>query len=99
MGHADINKQIKKYILVFIALLFLTFVTVAITRLEVSVPVAITLALIVASLKGTLVAGVFMHLFDEKRLIYITLALTVFFFIVLLLIPVLWDLDAVKVYQ
>ena len=52
-------------------------------------PAAITLALIIASIKGTMVAGVFMHLSHEKKWIYGALLLTAFFFIVLLFLPLL----------
>ena len=55
--------------------------------------VAVTVALIVASIKGTLVAGYFMHLIDEKKLIYAVLALTVVFFIVLMALPVITHSD------
>ena len=67
----------------------LTIVTVAISRLHLSVPVAVTVALFVAIVKGSLVAGYFMHLVSEKKLIYAVLALTVAFFVVLLALPVL----------
>jgi cytochrome c oxidase subunit IV len=40
-------------------------------------------------IKGSLVAGFFMHLISEKKLIYAVLALTVAFFIVLLFVPVI----------
>ena len=38
-------------------------------------------------IKGTLVAGYFMHLLDEKFTIYWILALTMLFFAVLMLLP------------
>ncbi len=67
----------------------LTIVTVAISRLHLSVPMAVTVALFVATVKGSLVACYFMHLLSEKKLIYAVLALTVVFFVVLLALPVL----------
>ena len=45
---------------------------------------AIMIALAVATVKGFLVAGFFMHLLSERRLIYGILAITVFFFAVLM---------------
>ena len=48
-----------------------------------------TVALFVATVKGSLVACYFMHLISEKKLIYAVLALTVAFFIALLALPVL----------
>ena len=52
-------------------------------------PVAITVALIIATMKGSMVASVFMHLSHEKKWIYGSLLLTVVFFIVLLFLPLL----------
>jgi len=46
--------------------------------------IAIVIALVIACTKGFLVAGFFMHLLSEKKLIYSVLGLTVFFFAVLL---------------
>jgi cytochrome c oxidase subunit 4 len=86
---ADIDKHVRIYITVFVALMVLTIVTVAISRFHLPVPVAITVALLVAVIKGSLVACYFMHLLSEKKLIYAVLAVTAAFFIVLLALPVL----------
>ena len=86
---ADIDRHVRVYITVFVALMVLTIVTVAISYLDLSVPIAVTVALFVAIVKGSLVAGYFMHLVSEKKLIYAVLALTVAFFVVLLALPVL----------
>ena len=86
---ADIDKHVRIYITVFVALMVLTIVTVAISRFHLPVHVAVTIALIVATIKGTLVACYFMHLVSEKKLIYAVLALTVAFFIALMVLPVL----------
>ena len=85
---ADIDRHVKVYITVFVALMVLTIVTVAISRLHLSVPIAVTVALLVATIKGSLVACYFMHLVSEKKLIYAVLGLTVVFFIALLALPV-----------
>ena len=84
----DIDKHVKVYIGVFVALMVLTIVTVAISRLHLSVPIAVTVALIVATIKGSLVACYFMHLISEKKLILWVLSVTVVFFVVLLALPV-----------
>src|ERR1043165_7537211 len=86
---ADIDKHVRIYITVFVALMVLTVVTVAISRFHLPVPVAVAVALLVATIKGSLVACYFMHLISEKKLIYAVLALTAAFFIVLLALPVL----------
>ena len=84
----DIDKHVKVYISVFVALMVLTIITVAIARLHLPVPIAVGVALLVATIKGALVAGYFMHLVSEKKLIYAVLALTVAFFVALLALPV-----------
>jgi cytochrome c oxidase subunit IV len=86
-GHEDIRKHVRVYIGVFVALMVLTVITVGVAQLHLATPVAITVALIVAITKGTLVALFFMHLSNERRAIYAALALTVVFFVFLLAIP------------
>ena len=86
---AEIDRHVKVYITVFVALMVLTIVTVAIARLHLPVHTAVALALLVATIKGTLVACYFMHLISEKKLIYAVLVLTAVFFIALLALPVL----------
>jgi cytochrome c oxidase subunit 4 len=83
----DIDRQVRIYITVFAALMVLTVITVAISYLELSVPMAVTLALFVAIVKGSLVACYFMHLIAEKKLIYAVLVLTLVFFVALLALP------------
>ena len=72
--HVDIDKQVKIYITVFVALMALTLITVAISYLHLPPAMAITVALFVALVKGSLVACYFMHLIAEKKLIYAVLA-------------------------
>lgn len=98
MGDAheiDIDKHVRNYLMVFGALMVLTVITVALASLEVSVPVALTLGLFVASIKGTLVAGIFMHLFHEKKFIYWLLLLTAAFFVFLLFVPIMTASDKI----
>ena len=83
----DIDKTVRIYITVFVALMVLTVVTVAVSRLHLSVPIAVAVALLVATVKGTLVACYFMHLISEKKLIYAVLVLTAVFFVALLALP------------
>ena len=86
---ADIDRHVRVYITVFASLMVLTLVTVAISRVHLPVPIAVTIALLVATIKGSLVACYFMHLISEKRLIVAILALTVVFFLVLIALPIL----------
>jgi cytochrome c oxidase subunit 4 len=85
----DIDKQVRIYITVFVTLMALTIVTVAVSRYHLPVPIAVSVALLVAIVKGSLVACYFMHLISEKKLIYAVLVLTGAFFIALLALPVL----------
>jgi cytochrome c oxidase subunit 4 len=84
----DIDKHVRIYITVFVALMALTIVTVTVSRFHLPVPIAVTVALIVATIKGSLVACYFMHLISEKKLIYAVLGLTAVFFVALLALPV-----------
>ena len=93
---AAVQKSVRSYITVFVMLMIFTVITVAASRVHLAVPVAITLALIIAAMKGGMVATVFMHLSHEKQAIYGTLILTAVFFIVLLFIPILAYLDRVR---
>jgi caa(3)-type oxidase subunit IV len=62
---------------------------VAISYLDLATPIAVTVALLVAIVKGSLVACYFMHLISEKKLIYAVLVVTAAFFVALLALPVL----------
>jgi cytochrome c oxidase subunit 4 len=83
----EIKKHVKVYILVFVALAALTVITVGISYLHLATPYAVTLALIVATVKGSLVAAYFMHLISEKKVIYWVLGICVFFFVFLMALP------------
>ncbi len=86
-GHApeEIRKEMRVYLWVFGGLAVLTALTVyACYGLKMPVHTAIAIALVIASTKAFLVAGFFMHLLSERKVIYGVLALTVFFFAVLL---------------
>ena len=85
----DIDRHVRVYIIVFVALMVLTFITVAISRIHLAIPIAVTVALLVAIIKGSLVACYFMHLISERKLIYAVLVLTVVFFAALLALPVI----------
>ena len=85
----NIKREVRVYLLVFGALFVLTVATVvACYGFDLPVHYAIMVALAIACLKGFLVAGFFMHLLSEKKLIYGVLALTIFFFALLLWLPV-----------
>jgi cytochrome c oxidase subunit IV len=90
VDHAvDIDRHVRIYITVFVALMALTIITVAVSRFHPPVPIAVAVALLVATIKGSLVACYFMHLISEKKLIYAVLALTGAFFLALVALPLL----------
>ena len=61
----SIKEHIRVYLTVFGALGVLTVVTVAVSYLDVTTIEAVFLALVIASIKASLVAGYFMHLISE----------------------------------
>jgi cytochrome c oxidase subunit 4 len=96
--HSDaesVKKSIRLYLMIGAALFVFTGITVAVNQVHLAVPLAITVALIIASMKGSMVASVFMHLNHEKKWIYGALLLTVAFFIVLLFVPLFTIMDTI----
>lgn len=96
MDHTDadaIRRQTKIYMAVFAALMVGTILTVTVSYLHLSTPLTIAVALLIASIKGSLVAAYFMHLISERKAIYSILILTVVFFVVLMFIPSFGNFD------
>ena len=83
----EFKKHLSRYYVVFVALLCLTGITVGVSYLRLNRPLAITVALIIATVKAGMVAAVFMHLISERKVIYAVLILTALFFALVLLIP------------
>ena len=79
--------------MVFGALILGTILTVAVyfKHFE-SVALAIAIALIIATVKASLVAGFFMHLVSEKKPIYTILVFTAFFFVGLMALTI-WAMN------
>ena len=94
----DIQHHISVYKKVFIALLILTVLTVLASYFEFSgiVWLAVGVGLVIATFKAYLVAANFMHLNDEKPIIYQTLIGTLFAFIILFFMPTMWHNDGLK---
>lgn len=92
MSHdVDIDHHVRVYMKVFATLVVLTIVTVGVSYLHLSTVPALALGLAIATVKGSLVACYFMHLIDERKLIYWVMALAVVFFFFELLIPFITD--------
>ncbi len=85
----ELEKHKKTFWAVGGVLFVLTILTVAVSYFHLPLAAAVLVALLVASLKGGLVAGIFMHLIAEKKVIYQLLILTIVFFIALMAIPIL----------
>jgi len=91
----DVKKHVRIYISVFVALLALTMITVTVSYLHLQTVAAITVAITIAAIKGSLVACYFMHLLTERKLIYAVLIITVLFFAVLMSLPLFSHADPI----
>ena len=87
---------------IFIYLLIGTALTVGAYYVEFnvqnSIAGAIFIGLTIATIKGYLVAANFMHLNSERKMIHWILLLTIFFLVILLSIPLLWDINNMSNY-
>src|SRR5687768_5395539 len=91
-GH-DVRKEVRKYMFVFGALIVGTIVTVLASYVDFGGHgMNIAVALVIALVKGALVACFFMHLIDERKLVYGILGATVFFFVGLMYITI-WSME------
>jgi caa(3)-type oxidase subunit IV len=95
MDHADVKKSVRLYMMIGAALFVFTGITVAVNQVHLAIPLAITVALIIATIKGSMVASVFMHLSHEKRWIYGALILTVIGFLILMTVPSFTVMDTI----
>ena len=94
---ADVKKTLGKYWTVGAVLFVFTVITVAVNQVHLAIPLAITVALLIATMKGSMVAAIFMHLSHEKKWIYGALLLTLVFFIVLMSVPFLTMSDGIGI--
>ena len=94
---ADIDRQVRGYMVVFVALLAMTAITVGVSYLHLEVRHAVAVALVIACFKASLVVLFFMHLISERHVIFVILAFTVAFFLVLMILPILTNLDHVRI--
>ena len=102
MSDNNMTHHIANYRKIFIYLLIGTTLTVWASYMDFnvqnSIAGAVFVGLTIAFIKGYLVAANFMHLNSEKKMIYWILLLTIFFLILLLFIPLLWDLNHMSNY-
>lgn len=90
-----ITRSVRTYARVFAMLLALTLITLGAARLDLAIPVAIGVALVIATLKGSLVASFFMHLIAERPPVYAVLILTGILLAALLVLPLLMTLEEI----
>ncbi len=84
---ARVRDHLRVYVMVFVALAVLTVVTVAISYLRLPTALAISVAMVVATVKASLVAGYFMHLLTEKKVVLWLLLLCAAFLVFLFALP------------
>ncbi len=84
---ARVKEHLRVYVMVFVALAVLTVVTVAISYLQLPTALAITVAMVVATVKASLVAGYLMHLLSEEKVILWLLVLCAAFLVFLFALP------------
>lgn len=95
----EAKKHMVSYAIIGVALIVGTLLTVWASYIHFeSRVINIIVALAIAITKGSLVAGFFMHLISEKKMIYSVLAVTVFFFASLMFLT-LWSMHPGNVIQ
>ena len=76
----NVAKHVRKYLLVGLTLITFTAITVFLSYVNFGTMKAnVAVAMLVATFKAGLVAAIFMHLSNEKQLIYRILIFTAFF--------------------
>ena len=88
--HSDVSKHVRGYLIVGGTLLLGTILTVLASYVDLGHHWNIILALVIATVKASLVMLFFMHLISERQMIYLVLAFTVFFFVGLMYLT-LWS--------
>ncbi len=79
-----VQKHVRTYVGVFVALLIGTLLTVGISQVHLGETGNVAAALLIAALKAGLVAGFFMHLVSEKKAIYAIMVFAIVFLIALM---------------
>src|SRR5260221_11416708 len=83
------SQHVRRYLFVFYALLFGTLITVGASYIPFGHrAMNIGVALVIATGKAFLVAGYFMHLISERKMIYGILAFTAFFLVALMALTI-----------
>jgi len=95
-AHAvDIDGHVRVYLIVFASLAVLTSATVGVHYLFLPIGPAVTLGLLIAAIKATLVACYFMHLISEKRVVFLVIVISGIFLLGLFLLTMTAIFDQV----
>ena len=87
--HHDVQASVRKYLIVGFVLFIGTILTVWSSYINFgSHAINIAVGLCIASFKGFCVAAFFMHLIDERKMIYLVLSFAAFFFAGMMLLTV-----------
>lgn len=97
-AHGDPKRMVKIYIGIFVALAFLTFLTVWVNSLHVERHMQIAIAAAIAIVKVCLIAAFFMHLKFEGKWIFgvVILALVAIGILVFLIAPDIGAIGGVR---
>ena len=88
-SHPEMEHSVRGYLFVYFALLAGTVLTVWASFIHFgSREINIAVALVIAGVKAFLVAGYFMHLISERKMIYCVLGFTAFFVVGLMLLTI-----------
>jgi caa(3)-type oxidase subunit IV len=88
------SRHVRRYLYIFYALLFGTLITVGASYIPFgNRAINIGVALFIACGKASLVAGYFMHLISERKMIYGIMAFTAIFFVGLMFLIILSHAD------
>lgn len=89
----SIQQEARRHLTVFGAVALCTLAIVSTRLFPLGTGVKIAAVLAIAVVQASLVAGFLMHLITEKRMIVSSLVLTAIFFVALIFLPFLSDLD------
>lgn len=82
----DVKRHVRQHILIAVALALGTITTIwtSQTHFLNSFALNVSLTLLIAAIQGFMVAGFYMHLLSEKKMIYCFLVFTAVFFVVMI---------------
>lgn len=89
--HIDVDSWERKFKVVLFVLVVGTVLTVAASYLDLPHRFGIALALSIAAVKGSFVVLYFMHLINERQIVYLVLAVAALFFLFVLLVPLVTE--------